>query len=69
VVGRLRRDAQVLIARSRAEARREIRSLERRMLKGLRAATEGQVARLERRIAKLEDVVADLRKRAEGRGF
>lgn len=64
VVARLRRDAQALITRSRTEVRKEVRDLERRMLKGIHAATEDQVARLERRIVKLEATVAELRKSA-----
>lgn len=64
MVGRLRRDAESLIARSRTEVMKEVRGLERRVLKGLHAATEERVARLERRIARLEDTVADLRKQA-----
>ena len=62
VVARLRRDAQALIARSRIEVLKEVRGLERRVLKGIHAATEEQVTRLERRIAKLEATVAELRK-------
>ena len=62
VVARLRRDARALITRSRTEVLKEVRDLERRVLKGMHAATEDQVARLERRIAKLEATVAELRK-------
>ena len=67
MVGRLRRDARLLIARSRTQAAKEVRGLERRLLRSLRAATEGQVKRLERRIAKLEGVVAELRSKTDER--
>jgi hypothetical protein len=66
LVGRLRRDANALIARSRGEVLREIRDLERRVVKGFHAATEEQVARLERRVAKLENLVAELAAKAAG---
>jgi hypothetical protein len=63
MVGRFGRDARALIARSRTEVRKEVRDLERRMLKGLHAATEEQVARLERRMMKVEQALAALRGR------
>jgi hypothetical protein len=66
VVGRVRRDARALIQRSRSEVLKEVRGLERRVLKGIHAATEEQVARLERRIAKLEQLVTGLQERAGG---
>ena len=60
MVAGLRRDAEAFVARSRGEVLKEVRDLERRMLKGLHAATREQVVRLERRIAKLEQTVRDL---------
>jgi len=62
IVGRLRREAAALVTRSRTQATKELRELERRVLKGLHAATEERVTRLERRITKLEETVAELRK-------
>ena len=62
MVGRLRRDAEGLITRSRTEVMKEVRDLERWLLKGLHAATEDRVAKLEQRLAKLEEAVAALRK-------
>ena len=64
VVGRVRRDAETLIDRSRSEVLKEIRDLERRFLKALHGATEERVTRLEKRIAKLEETVAALQKPA-----
>jgi hypothetical protein len=64
MVARLRRDAEAFMARSRGEVIKEVRDLERRMLKGLHAATREQVTRLERRVAKLEEAVAELRRPA-----
>jgi len=70
MVVRLRRDARTLIARSRSEVTKEIRDLERRVVKVLRAASEEQVTRLERRVAKLEGVVAELREKTDaGQGI
>jgi hypothetical protein len=67
VVGRLQRDAQTLIARSRAEILKEVKDLERRVVKVFHAATEEQVVRLERRVAKLEAALAAAGgKRTEG---
>ena len=57
-VARLRHDARTFMARSRSEVVKEVRDLERRMLRALNAATREQVNRLERRIVKLEHVVA-----------
>jgi len=65
VIGQLRRDAQSLFSRTRAEVMREVRDLERRMLRTLHGATEARVGRLERRIAKLEDAMAELRRQTE----
>jgi hypothetical protein len=59
MVASLRRDAEAFVARGRGEAIKEVRNLERRMLKGLHAATREQVVRLERRIAKLERTVSE----------
>jgi polyhydroxyalkanoate synthesis regulator phasin len=64
MVARLRREAEAFMARSRGEVLKEVRDLERRMLKGLHAATREQVTRLERRIAKLEHAVAELQRPA-----
>jgi hypothetical protein len=60
MVGRLRRDAEALIARSRTELRKEVGDLERRVVKGFHAATAEQVARLERRVAKLERTIEEM---------
>jgi hypothetical protein len=62
VAARLRRDANALVVRSRGEVAREVRAVERRILKAFHAATEEKVARLERRIVKLEQTVAELRR-------
>ena len=58
VVGRVRRDAEALIARSRREFLKDVRDLERRLLKSLHGATEERVMKLERRIEKLEQAMA-----------
>jgi hypothetical protein len=58
VVGRLQRDARTLVARTRSELMKEVKDLERRVVKVFHAATEDQVARLERRVAKLEALTA-----------
>jgi hypothetical protein len=63
MVTRLRRDAETFMKRSRVEVVKEVRDVERRMLRGLHAATEQQVKRLEGRIAKLERAVAELQRR------
>ena len=60
LMGKVRRDAEAFMARSRSEFAKEIRDLERRLLKSLHAATREEVARLERRVGKLEDAVAKL---------
>ena len=62
VVGRVRRDAEALIDRSRSEVLKEVRDLERRVLKAFHGATEERVTRLEKRIAKLEEAVATMHK-------
>ena len=54
VVARLRRDAEAFMARTRGEIMKEVRDLERRLLHAMHGATEDRVAKLERRIAKLE---------------
>jgi hypothetical protein len=62
IVARVRRDAEAFMARSRQEATREMRALERRLLKRLHGATREQVTRLERRIGRLEQAVAELQR-------
>lgn len=62
LVTRLRRDAESLMKRSRVEVGKEVRDLERRVLKTFHAATEQQVARLEHRIARLEQAMAEFRR-------
>jgi hypothetical protein len=62
LVTRLRRDAESLMKRSRVEVAKEVRDLERRVLKSFHAATEQQVGRLEHRIARLEQAMAELRR-------
>ncbi|HJQ85182.1 MAG TPA: hypothetical protein VKA21_13950 [Candidatus Binatia bacterium] len=54
------------LSQLRASVGKEIRDLERRVLKGLHAATEEQVGRLERRVARLEHAFADLKRAASG---
>jgi hypothetical protein len=61
VVARIQRDTQALVGRGRKQALSELRDLERRLVHRLHAASEGQVARLERRVRKLEQMVAALR--------
>jgi polyhydroxyalkanoate synthesis regulator phasin len=61
VVARMRRDAERFMTRSRGELLKEVRQIERRVLKTFHAATQEQVNRLEGRIAKLERTVAGLR--------
>jgi hypothetical protein len=74
LVGRLRRDAQALLKSGRAEIARDVRSLtqradrtlrtvETRVLQQLHAATTDQVKRIERRLAKVEQMVAGLERR------
>ena len=75
---RMRKDAEALVARGRAEvlkdvravktsANRAVRELERQVVRQFHAATTEQVRRLERRIAKLEQAVAELRGRSSER--
>ena len=65
LIRNLRRDAENLVARGRTEvlkdvkavrltADRAVRELERKVVRQFHAATEEQVKRLERRVAKLE---------------
>jgi hypothetical protein len=68
MVARLRRDAEAFMGRSRGEILKEVRDVERRLLKALHAATQEQVTRLERRIAHLERTVAELRRPAGTEG-
>jgi len=75
LVERLRKDASKLVDRSRTEVMRDVRALrneivgradravrtlERQVVRQLHAATQGQVRRLEARIAKLEQRVSEL---------
>src|SRR5262249_38874762 len=60
MVASLRHDAEAFVARSRGAGLKEVGGRERRMLKGLHAATREQVTRLERRVAKLERTVTEL---------
>jgi hypothetical protein len=64
MVARLRRDASGLVTRSRHEVMKEVRDLERKLVKVLHAATAERVARLERRVSKLEQAIAELQKTA-----
>ena len=57
---RVRRDAEALVARSRREVVKEMRTLERRLLRSIHAATREDVSRLERRVAKLESELPGL---------
>ena len=76
MVARLRCDANALIARSHGEVVKEIRVLERRVVEirdlerrvvlGFHADTEEQVTHLERRVAQLENLVAELAAKAAG---
>jgi hypothetical protein len=74
LVGQLRRDAQDLLKQGRAEivqdvhaltqrADRTLRKLETRVLQQLHAATTEQVKRIERRLAKVEQMVAEFERR------
>ena len=69
---RIRKDAEALVARGRAEvlkdvravktsANRAVRDLERQVVRQFHAATTEQVRRLERRVAKLERMLAELK--------
>jgi hypothetical protein len=75
MVERLRDDARKLVARSRSQVLKDVRAvqkdlrqradqamrdLERRVVRQLHAATETQVRRLERRVAKLEQQMMQL---------
>jgi hypothetical protein len=75
MVERLRADAAKLVARSRTEVLKDVRALhselrqradhglrelERRLMRQLHAASQEQVRRLERRVAKLERRIAEL---------
>src|SRR6187401_3060555 len=77
VIRKLRRDAEALVARGRAEvmkdvravrssADRAVRELERRVVRQFHAATEDQLRRLERRVAKLERLVAEVAAKTTG---
>jgi F0F1-type ATP synthase membrane subunit b/b' len=77
MVGRLRRDARALLKNGRAEIVRDVRSLkeradktiravENRVLRQVHAATTDQVKRLERRVAKVEQSIAELERRVAG---
>jgi hypothetical protein len=81
MVGRLQRDAKALVSRSRNEilkdvravrselrtrADRAVRDLERKVIRQFHAATEEQVRRLERRLARLEQQVGALAARLTG---
>jgi len=70
VVKRLRRDAETLVARGRAEVLKDlsavrrstdraVRELERKVARQLHAATTEQLKRLERRVAKLERITME----------
>lgn len=72
---RMRKDAEALVARGRAEvlkdvravkqnAHRAVRELERQVVRQFHAATTDQVRRLERRVAKLERALAELKNAA-----
>ena len=64
IVGRLRHDVKGFMTRSRTEVLKDVRALERRMLRALHGATREQVGRLERRIARLEQTVTRLQRGA-----
>jgi hypothetical protein len=68
LIRNLRRDAENLVARGRTEvlkdvkavrltADRAVRDLERKVVRQFHAATEEQLKRLERRVAKLERAI------------
>ena len=74
LVGKLRRDAQDLLKQGRTEivqdvhaltqrADRTLRKLEARVLHQVHAATTEQVKRIERRLGKVEQMVAELERR------
>jgi hypothetical protein len=69
LIRNLRRDAENLVARGRTEvlkdvkavrltADRAVRDLERKVVRQFHAATEEQLKRLERRVAKLERAIS-----------
>jgi hypothetical protein len=78
IAGRIRRDAEIFVRRSRVEltkdirtirnqveqtAERAIRNVERKVAHQLHAASTEQLARLTRRLAKLEQSVAELHRK------
>jgi len=81
LISRIQRDGKTLLARTRtqlvkdvgrvrkdvgARAERTVRDLENRVVKQFHAATAEQVGTLERRIAQLETLAADLERRIGG---
>jgi hypothetical protein len=58
LLAKVRRDAEVFVTRSRGEILKDFRELERRVLKAVHAATREDLARLERRVAKIETNLA-----------
>jgi polyhydroxyalkanoate synthesis regulator phasin len=81
LINRLQRDGKTLLARTRtqlvkdvgkvrkdvgARAERTVRDLEKRVVKQFHAATAEQVGALERRVAQLETLAADLERRIGG---
>ena len=58
ILAKARRDAEAFITRSRGEVLKDLRQIERRVLKAVHAATREDLARLERRVAKLEKDLA-----------
>ena len=79
MIKRLRRDAEALVARGRAEvmkdvqvvrrgADRAVRELERKVVRQFHGATEDQLKRLERRVAKLERLMAQIASKATAEG-
>ena len=78
MIKKLRRDAEALVARGRAEvmkdvqvvrrgADRAVRELERKVVRQFHGATEEQLKRLERRVAKLERLMPQIASKAEER--
>lgn len=75
MINKLRRDAEALVARGRAEvmkdvqvvrrgADRAVRELERKVVRQFHGATEEQLKRLERRVAKLERLLTPIASKA-----
>ncbi len=75
MIKKLRRDAEALVARGRAEvmkdvqvvrrgADRAVRELERKVVRQFHGATEEQLKRLERRVAKLERLMPQIASKA-----